>query len=143
MAAAPRISLDHIAIAVPRLPEALAALEKVFGEAGSPPEEVASEKVRISFLSLGGARLEVLEATDPESPISRFVEGKRGGVHHLSFRLRGMAIEEFWQLLRSRGVELLGSGPHPGGAGASVFFVHPRSTAGVLVEFSQRPEDVP
>jgi methylmalonyl-CoA/ethylmalonyl-CoA epimerase len=143
MSAAPRISLDHIAIAVPSLEEALEAFRRLLPAAATPPEEVPSEQVRLSLLSVGGARIEVLEPTSKESPVGRFLSGGRRGVHHLSFRIDGVEIDEWFEELKRRGVEVLGAGPTPGGAGARVFFVHPRSTGGVLIEFSQAGEAAP
>jgi len=137
-----RITLDHIAIAVPRLEEAMGAWERVFPASASPPEEVPTEKVRLSFLKIGWTSIELLSATAPDSPVARFLEGGRSGVHHLSFRVEGMDLREWCEELKRRGVEVLGKGPRPGAEGRQVFFIHPRFTAGLLVEFSQRPEEI-
>jgi methylmalonyl-CoA/ethylmalonyl-CoA epimerase len=137
----PRLTLDHVALAVPHLEEALASLGRVFPGLPAPVEEVAGEKVRLSFLQVGATRLEVLEGTAPESPIRRFLEKGGKGVHHLSFRLEGMDLGEYCDELRRRGVEILGDGPRPGASGTRVLFLHPRSTAGVLVEVSQAWEE--
>ncbi len=136
--AAPRFLLDHIGIAVPSLEEAMESFRRLFGTQTSMPEEVASQKVRIAFLDAGRTRIELLEGTSAESAVSRFLAGGRSGVHHLSFRVEGMTIQAWFDELRRRGVQVLGDGPHPGGGGALVFFVHPRSAAGVLIEFTQR-----
>ncbi len=142
--AAPRFLLDHIGIAVPRLEEAMDMFRRLFGSPITTPEEVASEKVRIAFLEAGRTRIELLEATSPESAVSKFLAGGRSGIHHLSFRVEGMAIGAWFDELQRRGVEVLGNGPHPGGGGSRVFFVHPRSAAGTLIEFSQAdPSDGP
>jgi len=133
----PRISLDHIALAVPRLEPALEALKRVFLAEASPPEEVSGEKVRLSFITVGGTRIEVLEGTSPESPVSRFLAGGGKGVHHLSFRLEGLDLAAWCRELVAGGVPVLGGGPRPGAAGQEVIFLHPRATAGVLVEFNQ------
>jgi len=133
----PRLSLDHIALAVPQLEPALEALKKVFRAEASPPEEVAGEKVRLSFLSVGGTRIEVLEGTSPESPVSRFLAGGGKGVHHLSFRLEGIDLAAWCRELAAAGVPVLGGGPRPGAAGQEVIFLHPKATGGVLIEFNQ------
>ena len=136
----PQISLDHIALAVPGLESALEALQKVFLTGGTPPEVVPGEKVRLSFLEVGGTRIEVLEPTSPESPVSRFLAGGGKGVHHLSFRVAGPDLESWCRDLLARGVPVLGGAPRPGAAGQQVIFIHPRATAGVLVEFNQGQE---
>ena len=133
----PRFTLDHVAIAVPELVPALEAISRVLPLPASPAEEVPEEKVRTAFLEVGGVRLEFLEPMGAGGPLDRFLlEGKRG-LHHLSFRLEGVKIGEWFEELRRRGVRLIGNGPHRGSGSTQVFFVHPSSTAGVLVEFSQ------
>jgi methylmalonyl-CoA/ethylmalonyl-CoA epimerase len=133
-----RVRLEHIAIAVPRLEDALAALARVLPAPAGPPEEVPTEKVRVAMLDVGGAHLELVEGTSPESPVSRFLASGKSGVHHLSFVLEGVGLAEWCEELERRGVEVLGR-PRPGVGGRQVVFVHPRSTAGILVEFSEAP----
>jgi methylmalonyl-CoA epimerase len=133
----PRFTLEHVAIAVPELIPALEAITRVLPLPVSPGEDVPQEKVRTAFLDMGGVRLEFLEPMGLGGPLDRFLaEGKRG-LHHLSFRLEGVKIGEWFEELRKRGVRLIGDGPHPGSGSTQVFFVHPSSTAGVLVEFTQ------
>jgi len=140
---APRLALDHIAVAVPRLEEAVAALEKLLAATASPPEDVPSESVRVAFLPAGGARLELIEGTAPESPIRRFLDRGQRGVHHLSFRVEGVDLDTWCGNLKRLGFEILGDGPRPGAAGTRVCFVHPRSAGGLLIEFSQKSEKEP
>ena len=135
-----RVRLDHIAIAISDLDESLSQLSLVFPNSPSEAEEVENEGVRLSFIDVGGPRLEVLESTRDDSAISRYLEKRPPGVHHLSFQVEGVSIDDWFQQLRERGVEVLGDGPSPGAEGSRVFFVHPRSTSGVLIEFSQKEE---
>ena len=137
-ATTPRITLDHIAIAVPDLAQTVQALESLFSVHSAPVEEVPSEEVRLSFLDVGNARIEVLEPTARHSAIGRFVGAGRTGVHHLSFRVEGVELGAFCASLKARGVEIVGEGLRPGAESTRVFFVNPRSTGGVLVEFSQK-----
>lgn len=133
----PRLRLDHIGIAVENLEESRAKLEKLLGIPASPIETVSEEGVRVSFFDLGGARIELLEATTAESPIRKFLDKRRSGVHHLSLEIEGKEIAAHFEDLRSKGIQVLGEGPTQGSRGTRVFFVHPEASGGVLLEFSQ------
>ena len=139
-----RITLDHIALASSDLAESLGKLAQIFPSAASEVEEVSSEGVRLAFIDVGGPRLEVLESTREDSAVARYLEKRPAGIHHLSFRVDGVSIDDWFEELRSRGVEVLGDGPTDGSGDTRIFFVHPRSTGGLLVEFSQkRAESAP
>jgi methylmalonyl-CoA epimerase len=138
-----QIRLDHIGIATAGLADTLAAIDKVFERPHSPPEEVAAEGVRLAFIDFNGPKLEFLESAREDSVIARFLERHRPGVHHLSFEISGVDIDQWYQILKSRGVEVLGNGPKPGAGGKRIFFIHPRSTGGVLIEFSQASTPAP
>ena len=127
-------SLDHVGIAVSSIEERLEIYRALGLEVGGR-EEVASEKVRVAFLPLGETRLELLEATAPDSPIASFIAKRGEGVHHVCIRVEDVraAMAE----LASRGFALLSNEPRPGAHGALVCFVHPRSAGGVLIELSQ------
>jgi methylmalonyl-CoA/ethylmalonyl-CoA epimerase len=133
----PRLRVDHIGIAVENLAAARERYEKLLGMSASPVEEVPSEGVRVSFFDLGGCRIELLEAIDAESPVRKFLDKKRSGVHHVSLRVEGDDLGERFSELSRSGVPVLGDGPRTGSAGTSVFFVHPRGADGVLFELSQ------
>ncbi len=126
--------LDHIGIAVASIDERL-EFYRAIGLAVDGREEVASEKVRVAFLPIGGTRIELLEPTDPSSAIASFIAKRGEGMHHLCVRVDDVraAMAE----LRSRGFQLLSEEPRPGAHGALVCFVHPRSAGGVLIELSQ------
>lgn len=136
----PSLKLDHIGIAVEDLEKAREQFAKLLGTSASPVEEVPSEGVRVSFFDVMGCRIELLEGTSPESPIRRFIERGRSGVHHISFALEGGDLGSFLASLLAKGVEALDRAPRPGSEGSEVFFVHPRAAGGVLVEFSKRKE---
>jgi methylmalonyl-CoA/ethylmalonyl-CoA epimerase len=133
----PRMRLDHIGIAVPDLERARRDFSRLLGSEPSPVEVVEEEQVRLCFFDLGGARLELLEPLSPSSPIARFLERGRSGVHHLSIALEGLPLESFRDQLESRGVELAGREVRDGSGGSRILFAHPRAAASVLIEFTQ------
>ena len=98
-------------------------------------EDVPSQAVRAHFVETGNAKLELLEATSPESPIARSIERRGAGLHHITFRVSDLV--EALDYLRERGVQLIDDIPRNGAEGSLVAFVHPRSTHGVLVELKQ------
>ena len=133
--------LDHIGIAVADLAEALAFYRDALGLEVDATEEVASQRVRVSFVGVGDASLEFLEATSDDSPIARFV-GRRGpGLHHITLRVEHLA--DALAQLKARGVRLIDQVPRPGAEGALVAFVHPSSAHGVLVELKQSGAHTP
>ena len=127
--------LDHIGIAVADLNEALAFYRDALGLEIELPEEVAAQGVRAHFIPVGGAALELLEATAPDSPIAKYV-GKRGpGLHHITLQVDD--IRAALAQLKARGVKLIDAEPRAGAHGSLVAFVHPSSTHGVLLELKQ------
>ncbi|MEZ4701138.1 MAG: methylmalonyl-CoA epimerase [Rhodothermales bacterium] len=130
--------LEHIGIAVADATRTASVLEKVLDLGVYKIEEVASERVRTHFLNAGSAKLELLEATAPDSAIAVYLEKHREGLHHLAFEVPD--IESAWQRAVDAGLEPLGPGPKTGADGKSIFFLHPRSTGGILIEFcAQQP----
>ena len=134
--------LDHVGIAVRDLPAALAFYRDALGLEVEGVEEVASQRVRAHFVPLGGAgdtaggaSLELLEATAPDSPIAKYVEKRGPGLHHITLRVEDVAAA--LAQLQGRGVRLIDEQPRPGAEGALVAFVHPASAHGVLVELKQ------
>ena len=105
--------------------------------APSPVEEVASEGVRVSFFDLEGCRIELLEGTSPESPVRKFLDKKRTGVHHISIRLEDGGLDGFLESLVGLGVPVIGEAPRPGSAGSRIFFVHPRAAWSARMMFSR------
>ena len=127
--------LDHIGIAVRNIDEALAFYRDALGLHVEVPEEVASQRVRAHFIPVGGAALELLEATAPDSAIAKYVETRGPGIHHLTLRVEDLAGA--LDMLAARGVRLVDRSPRPGAEGALVAFIHPSAAHGVLVELKQ------
>lgn len=128
--------LDHVGIAVAELDESLAFFRDALGLEVTAVEEVASQRVRAHFVSVGSAALEILEATADDSPIAKFVSRRGPGLHHITLRVDDLtaALAE----LRQRGVRLIDEAPRPGAEGARVAFIHPSSAHGVLVELKEQ-----
>ena len=129
--------LDHVGIAVENLAAALAFYRDALGLEIEAPEEVTSQRVRAHFVPVGESKLELLEATAPDSPIAKYV-GKRGpGLHHITLRVDD--IHAAVAQLKARGAKLIDEQPRAGAEGALIAFIHPAATHGVLVELKQSP----
>jgi methylmalonyl-CoA epimerase len=127
--------LDHVGIAVNDLGAALAFYRDALGLEIEAPEEVASQRVRAHFLPVGDARLELLEATAPDSPIAKYTEKRGPGLHHITLRVDD--IRAALAQLQARGAKLIDERPRPGAEHSLVAFIHPSSAHGVLVELKQ------
>jgi len=127
--------LEHIGIAVKNLEESNALFAKLLGKPHYKVEEVESEGVRTSFFEVGGIKIELLEATRPDSPIARFIEKRGEGIHHLAFDAD--PIEENMKALSDQGFTLLSDKPKTGADNKEIVFLHPKTTQGVLVELCQ------
>jgi methylmalonyl-CoA/ethylmalonyl-CoA epimerase len=125
--------IEHIGIAVSRLEESISYYEKVLGLECYAIEEVADQKVRTAFFQVGETKIELLESTDPEGPIGKFIEKKGPGVHHLAFAMEDVA--KALQNAKDQGVRLIDEQPRKGAEGLQIGFLHPKSTQGVLTEF--------
>ena len=130
--------LDHVGIAVKDIGAALAFYRDVLGLEVEAPEEVASQHVRAHFVPVGGPNLELLEATSADSPIAKYVDKRGPGLHHITLRVDD--IHGALAQLRARGVRLIDERPRPGAEGATIAFVHPAATHGVLLELKQAGE---
>jgi methylmalonyl-CoA epimerase len=127
--------LDHVGIAVSDLPASLAFFKDVLGLHVEATEEIASQRVRATFLNTGQSTFEMLEATAADSPIAKFIDKRGPGMHHVALRVDD--IEAALAHLRSRGIRLIDDQPRPGAEGALVAFIHPSASQGVLVELKQ------
>jgi len=127
--------LDHVGIAVSDLQASLAFFRDVLGLHVESSEDIASQRVRATFVNTGQSTLEMLEATAPDSPIAKFVEKRGAGMHHVALRVED--IEAALAHLRARGIKLIDDKPRPGAEGALVAFIHPSAAHGVLVELKQ------
>lgn len=125
--------IEHIGIAVENLEEAIPFYEKVFGMKCYAIEEVTDQKVKTAFFQVGQTKIELLESTDPEGPIGKFIAKKGQGIHHLAFAVDD--VSEALQHAENEGVTLIDKGPRKGAEGLNIAFLHPRSTFGVLTEF--------
>jgi len=125
--------IEHIGIAVSSLEESIPYYEKVLGLECYSIEEVADQKVRTAFFRVGETKIELLESTDPEGPIGKFIEKKGPGVHHLAFAMEN--VGEALQHAADQGVRLIDEQPRKGAEGLQIGFLHPKSTQGVLTEF--------
>ena len=127
--------LDHIGVAVESLEKALALYDQALGLKPSGFDE--ADQSKIAFLPIGDTRIELLEGLGPDSPISKFVAKRGPGIHHLCFSVPD--IHAAFAAVKATGAQVLDAAPRPGAHGCTVFFVHPKSAGGVLMEFSQRP----
>ena len=124
--------IEHIGIAVASLDEAIPYYEKVLGLECYAIEEVKDQKVKTAFFKVGQTKIELLESTDPEGPIGKFVEKNRGGMHLLAF-----AVEDVQAVLndaQAAGCQLIDKAPRGGAEGLRIGFLHPKSTFRVLTE---------
>ena len=128
--------LDHIGIAVQDVDKALAFYRDALGLEVEPPEDVDTQRVRAHFILVGGAALELLEATSPDSPIAKYLAKRGPGIHHVTLRVED--IRAVLAQLKARGVRLVDDEPRPGAEGALVAFIHPSAAHGVLIELKQR-----
>lgn len=127
--------IEHIGIAVKSLDEAVPFYEKVLGLKCYSIEEVADQKVRTAFFKIGQTKIELLESTDPDGPVGRFIEKKGEGVHHVAFAVKD--LDEKLREAENKGVRLIDSKPRKGAEGLDIAFLHPRSTFGVLTELCE------
>jgi methylmalonyl-CoA/ethylmalonyl-CoA epimerase len=130
--------IEHIGIAVNSLEEAIPFYEKVLGLKCYNIEEVADQKVKTAFFMIGQTKIELLESTDPEGPVGRFIEKRGEGIHHIAFAVEG--LEERLKEAEALGVRLIDTSPRRGAEGLDIAFMHPKSTFGVLTELCENKE---
>lgn len=132
--------IDHLGIAVIDLDKGI-ELYKAMGFVLEGRETVDDQKVETAFFRIGESHIELLAATDPSSPIAKFIEknGGKGGIAHVAIRVSG--IEEHLARLKKAGYQLIDDVPKAGAHGAKIAFVHPRSTGGVLLELCEKTDD--
>lgn len=124
--------IEHIGIAVNNLEEAIPYYENVLGLKCYAVEEVADQKVKTAFFRVGQTKIELLESTDPEGPIGKFLEKKGPGVHHLAFAVND--VNEALSSVSEKGIQLIDKTSRKGAEGLNIGFLHPKSTLGVLTE---------
>lgn len=126
------LKIEHIGIAVKKINEAIPLFEKLLNTPCYKTETVESEKVTTAFFQTGDSKIELLESTDTEGVIARFIEKKGEGFHHIAFAVDD--IEQEMKRLKEEGFALLSDTPMPGADNKLICFLHPRHTGGVLVE---------
>jgi len=129
------VGVDHIAMAVRSVTDASVLYRDQLGFLVSEPEEVVAQGVRVVFAEAGNTRLELLEPLSDASPLTRFLEKRGPGLHHVAYRVTD--IEACLDLARAQGLRLIDERPRPGAHGMLVAFLHPSSTGGVLTEYCQ------
>ena len=127
--------VEHIGIAVKNLDNANALFEKLFNQDHYKVEEVPSEGVSTSFFQLGETKIELLQASSPDSPIAKFIAKKGEGIHHIAFAVEDIKAEV--KRLKNEGFHIINETPKRGADGKWVIFVHPKDSNGVLVELCQ------
>lgn len=127
--------IEHIGIAVKNLEEAISYYENVLGLSCYAIEEVADQKVKTAFFKIGQTKIELLESTDPEGPIAKFIDKRGPGIHHLAFATQG--IEQALEEAAQHGIQLIDAKPRKGAEGLDIAFLHPKSTFGVLTELCE------
>lgn len=127
--------IEHIGIAVADLEKSNELFARLLGKSHFKTELVEGEGVETSFYQIGGTKVELLQATSPDSPIAKFIDRKSEGVHHIAFDVKDILAEV--ERLKAEGFEILNETPKLGADNKLVVFLHPRSTNGVLVELCQ------
>lgn len=125
--------IEHIGIAVENLDQAIDYYTRVLGLECYAIEEVIDQKVKTAFFKIGETKIELLETTDPEGPIGRFIGKKGPGIHHIAFAVPD--VDAALREAEDKGVQLIDKQSRKGAEGLSIGFLHPKSTLGVLTEF--------
>lgn len=131
--------IEHLGIAVKNLDESNELFEKLLGVPHYKTEEVESEGVKTSFFMVGESKVELLEATNEDSPIAKFIEKRGEGIHHIAYDVENIRTEV--ERLKKEGFKILNEEPKKGADNKWVVFLHPKSTNGVLVELCQDIKD--
>ncbi len=129
------LKIEHIGIAVKNLANSNDLFAKLFGQSHYKTEGVASEGVQTSFFQIGETKIELLEATNPESAIAKFVDKRGEGIHHIAFEVADIYSE--MQRLENEGFTLINKTPKEGADNKLICFLHPKGTNGVLIELCQ------
>jgi len=130
--------INHIAVAVTNLEEAAQFYEKVLGLHLSGVEVVPAQKTKVGFFKIGESNIELVQPSEPDSPLVKFLESKGQGIHHICLEVDDVASEV--KNLIEKGAKMVDSQPRPGAHRTQVAFVHPKSSSGVLIELCELPE---
>lgn len=132
--------IEHLGIAVKSLDEAIPYYEQILGLKCYAIEEVPDQKVRTAFFKVGATKLELLEGTSEESSVSRFIEKRGEGIHHLAFAVED-GVQSALDEVSAKGVNVIDHAPRGGAEGLQIAFLHPKSTHGVLTELCEKPKE--
>lgn len=127
--------IEHLGIAVANIEESLRVFETLLGTKCYKIEEVESEGVKTAFLQVGESKIELLEATNPDSPIAKYLEKRGQGIHHIAFEVDNIQTEI--ERLLNEGFVLIHESPKNGADNKLIAFLHPKSTEGILIELCQ------
>ena len=127
--------IEHLGIAIKSLETSDNLFAKLLGTQPYKQEAVEREGVKTSFFMIGESKIELLEATNPESPIAKFIDKKGEGIHHIAFAVEG--IEGALEFAANQGIQLIDKAPRKGAEGLDIAFLHPKSTMGVLTELCE------
>lgn len=128
--------INHVGVAVKDLDEAIRFYGENLDLEIEGIEEIKEQKVKVASIPLGKSRIELLQPTDPDGPVTKFIEKRGEGIHHIALEVE--RIELSLQKLRERGVQLIDEKPRIGTRGMKIAFLHPRSTKGVLIELCEK-----
>ena len=128
--------IEHIGIAVQSLDDSILFYKSLLGTDCYAIEEVKDQKVKTAFFQVGQTKIELLESTDPEGPIGKFIEKKGPGIHHIAFAVEnaGNALKD----AENKGIQLIDKQSRKGAEGLDIGFLHPKSTNGILIEFCSK-----
>lgn len=127
--------IEHLGIAVKSIKESIKTYETLLGATCYKMEEVVSEGVKTAFIQIGESKIELLEATNPDSPIAKYLEKKGPGIHHIAFDLEDISAEI--KRLTNEGFTMIHESPKDGADNKLIAFLHPKSTESILVELCQ------
>ena len=130
------VGLDHIGVAVKKIDDTLTIYEKLLGLKLEKIKESEQQKIRAALFTVGETRIELIEPQSPESPVSKFLEKRGQGIHHIAFKVND--IEGMLKQLKEAGVVLIDEKPRTGIDGGKIAFLHPKSTGDVLIELCER-----
>jgi methylmalonyl-CoA/ethylmalonyl-CoA epimerase len=135
-----KYKLDHIGIAVKNLEESLKFYQEALGLVLEGVEIVRDQKVKTAFLPVGDTHIELLEPTDPESPVGKFIAKRGEGIHHIAIKVEN--LQQHLENLDNKDIVLIDKEPKLGANNKKIAFVHPKSTSGVLLELCEEAPDV-
>lgn len=133
------LKIHHLGIAVQDLQGTTEVFQTLLGLPLAHTEEVPTEKAKVSFFPVGESHLELVQPTDPSATLSKFLEKRGPGIHHVCLEVEDLPT--LMETLKTRGVKLINEQPTPGAHGAQVAFIHPKSAGGILIELRQGPPE--